>query len=117
VSYPEHEKLHEELELQEFSNRLGAYFDDESSRLKLAEWGPAPCNNCDGTGQVYDFRTDQTDDCTICDGTGNDPELRDLHFARGGLNKLLAEMLGVDYDKLMDEKDQMLADLRAAQIV
>lgn len=113
MSYPEHEKLHETMELSEFSNRLGAYLDDERTRFVLAEWGPAACRRCGGSGQVYNMRANEHSECGRCEGSGWDPELKDLSMARGGLNQNLAEIFDVDYNKLMDEKDQMLTEIRA----
>lgn len=109
-SYPEHDKLDVTMKLHEFSQLLGDALDG-GTKYVLAERQPSECARCEGAGK-WGFRGDE---CGRCDGTGLDPTGTELTLARGGMNRVLAALLGVDYDKLMNEKDQMLAEIRSAR--
>ena len=107
------------MKLSEFTQRLGEALDygvvgpngeRVERKLVLAEWVDAGCWKCYGTG------LDEDDDaCERCDGTGKNPDgEKTLVSARGSINEQLAILMGVDYKKLMTEKDQMLEELRKA---
>lgn len=115
---PELDKLAETHTLAEFTNRLGEALDDEKGFV-LAEWVPDKCHNCGGRGtvlrveSVYDMATvplaeaPRMDDCALCQTTGLDPhEITLAH--RSPSNKNLAELFGLDYVKMEDERGAVL---------
>lgn len=123
--YPEHEKLHPQVE---FSQRCGEFvvWLNEVHSILLAKYDEKQdaCRNCqhedehrarqDKGGWWYcTFEDDATGECCDCDNAdfGNPDRLYPQNMT---LNDLLAEFFGIDRAKLEAEKRQMLTEMRAA---
>ncbi len=104
-STPELDKLQETLKLHEFSQRLGEALDN--GPLVLAEWVPDSCSRCSGTGEIYQFRKNTYIGCDRCNKTGDDPDDRRLGH-RSPSNRNLARLLGLDHNKMEDEREAVL---------
>lgn len=107
-TYPEHEKLSARVRLSEVSQLIGEKLDG-GSKFVLAVWEAKSCNKCKGFGIILREETK----CKRCGGTGEDPDYIELVQAPGTMSRNLAELLNIDYDKLMQEKDEMLEAIRA----
>lgn len=106
--YPEHDKLKslvstwsgEQIPLSDASQIVGEFI--EHSGYVLAEWG---CRH----GYVDYKECDESRECH----TGSTQR---LWPARGNVQKILGEYFGIDQQKLAEEKDQMLEDIRNAAL-
>ena len=108
-STPELDKLQETLALHEFSQRLGEALDN--GPLVLASWVPDNCRRCGGGGQLWQWRDDTYRGCDRCNKTGDDPEDKRLGH-RSPSNKNLAQLLGLDHDKMEEEREAVLAHVQ-----
>lgn len=108
---PELDKLSERMELQEFTQQLGEALDDAKG-FTLAAWVPDRCHRCYGLCTTYDIHADEEVTCDRCDGTGNDPD--DITLAqRSPSNRNLAELMGLDHEKMEAERDAVLIHVQA----
>lgn len=97
-TYPEHDKL---AEVKEDSQTIGYFLDWLQSKATIAKYED-------------DIEIMTTDGEMVVNG---DPMLMPHSRYSGGevaINKLLADYYGIDYNKLMEEKDAMLAEIRQA---
>ncbi len=105
-STPELDKLKENLELNEFTQRLGEALDNTDGFV-LAVWVPDACTNCGGDGTIYDIWDDRRNECNRCEGRGIDPTAITLAH-RSPSNRNLATLLGLDHNKMEAERDAVL---------
>ncbi len=103
---PELDKLSERMELNEFTQRLGAAL-DETDGFVLAAWEPDACTNCGGDGEVYDIWKNRHTKCARCNGSGSDPTAITLSH-RSPSNRNLAALFGLDHKKMEAERDAVL---------
>lgn len=110
---PELDKLTETFTLAEVTQRLGEALDSQDGRFVLAAWVPDNCMNCGGDGEVYDIWKNTHSTCSRCKGYGNDPTAIVLSH-RSPSNKNLADLFGLDYNKMEDEKSAVLKHVQEA---
>lgn len=89
--YPEHEKLRETMQLSEFTQRLGSALDH--GVLDRHE------NEYQLVKELYNPKLEHPSG--------------ERHIHVSNLNEALADLMGIDYDKLMAEKDAMLEEIRS----
>jgi hypothetical protein len=135
--YPEHDKLDRTMKLSEFTQILGGEVssDNPDRKFYLCEMRPDECQWCDGLGistrcnftvsaqgdkcSIYrlehQYKSHEFEEgpCLDCDGTGVS-DSRFHYWPVPNLNDTLAELFGVDRQKLSEEKDQMLEEIRKA---
>jgi len=109
---PELDKLRETMEVQEFTQRLGEAFEGSELNLVLARRRASECHKCNGFGEVYNYKDNEDVECDRCLGSGLDPEFTDLEEV-GHLNRHLAALMGLDYDKMEAERDAVLKYVQA----
>ena len=93
MNYPEHEKLQE---VKEKSQELGFFLEWLQHKYTLCEWEEKE-NYYDENGKFLEQKIE-----------GYYPQWPKIEL-------ILADYFGIDYDKLMDEKDRMMKDIYATQ--
>lgn len=99
------------MELQEFTQRLGEAFEGMEG-FALAAWVPDHCGECGGSGEIYQMRKNNYRGCKRCHRTGLDPEHKMLSH-RSPSNRNLAELLGLNHEKMEAERDAVLKHVQA----
>ncbi len=97
--------------LHEFSQRLGEAL-DSTDGFVLAAWVPDTCMNCGGGGDEYDIWKNTHSQCSRCEGSGTDPTATTLAH-RSPSNRNLAELMGLDHEKMEAERDAVLRHVQA----
>lgn len=109
---PELDKLTEKMELQEFTQRLGEAL-DSTDGFVLAAWVADTCTYCSGYGTVYDMKDNENFvTCERCHRTGLDPTKVTLAH-RSPSNRNLADLMGLDHEKMEAERDAVLEHVQA----
>jgi hypothetical protein len=125
--YPEHERM---KAVRDKSQAIGEFIDwlrSEETPYTIAEWEEwRACEagdewvpkrkqwHCVDGRMIGGYDLDEDlGECETCEGTGRiKPETPRLYPARIGIEALLARYYDIDLDKINDEKDAMLAEIR-----